>query len=299
MRVPTDRRRFFAASLALAAGAACRPSRRPEPEPSMRSSTHTSARQPVLFLGHGSPMNAIEDNRWSRAFRALGSELPRPRAILSVSAHWFVRGSFVTVEERPQTIHDFGGFPAALFAMEYPAPGAPALARRVRELAGAEVVGESTEWGLDHGTWTVLHHLFPAADVPVVQLSLDARLAPGEHLLLAQKLAPLSEEGVLVLGSGNAVHNLGDAFARMGAGDESVPDWAGAFDRDVAEACRQHDLEFVARALASANGRAAHPTPDHYLPLLYALGAAAPDVEVSFPIEGFDHSLSMRSVRFG
>src|SRR5262245_352713 len=298
MRV-SDRRRFFAASLALAASAACRPSRRPEPEPAMKSSSLPPDRQPVLFLGHGSPMNAIEDNRWSQAFRALGSELPRPRAILSVSAHWFVRGSFVTVEERPETSHDFGGFPDELFAMQYPAPGAPALARRVRELAGADVVGESTEWGLDHGTWTVLHHLFPAADVPVVQLSLDARLAPGEHLQLAQRLAPLSEEGVLVLGSGNAVHNLRDAFARMGTGDESVPEWAEAFDRDVARACEQHDLEFFARALSSANGRAAHPTPDHYLPLVYALGAAAPAAEVSFPIEGFDHSLSMRAVRLG
>jgi 4,5-DOPA dioxygenase extradiol len=264
----------------------------------MKSPIPPPARQSVLFLGHGSPMNAIEDNRWSRAFRALGSELPRPRAILSVSAHWFVRGSFVTVEERPKTIHDFGGFPDELFAMEYPAPGAPGLARRVRALAGAEV-GESTEWGLDHGTWSVLHHLFPAADVPVVQLSLDARLAPGEHLLLAQRLAPLSEEGVLVLGSGNAVHNLRDAFARMGEGDDSVPEWAAAFDRDVADACVQHDLGFVARALSSANGRAAHPTPDHYLPLVYALGAAPPDAEASFPIEGFDHSLSMRTVRFG
>jgi 4,5-DOPA dioxygenase extradiol len=145
----------------------------------------------------------------------------------------------------------------------------------------------------------VLHHLFPAADVPVVQLSIDARLASGEHLRLAQRLAPLSEEGVLVLGSGNAVHNLRDAFARMGEGDESVPRWAEAFDRDVADACEQHDLEFVTRALESANGRAAHPTPDHYLPLVYALGAAASGAEVSFPIEGFDHSLSMRSVRIG
>jgi 4,5-DOPA dioxygenase extradiol len=183
MSVATDRRRFVAASLALAAGSACLPPR--QPEPSMTSSPLPALRQPVLFLGHGSPMNAIEDNRWSRAFRALGKELPRPRAILSISAHWFVRGSFVTITEHPETIHDFGGFPDELCAMEYPAPGAPELARRVRALAGAEGVGESTDWGLDHGTWSV--HLLPAAEVPVVQLSLDARLAPREHLDLAAR----------------------------------------------------------------------------------------------------------------
>jgi len=253
----------------------------------------------VLFLGHGSPMNAIEDNRWSRAFRALGKELPRPRAILSVSAHWFVEGSWVTIQRQPPTIHDFGGFPDELFAMEYPAPGSTELARRVRALAGAELVGESEDWGLDHGTWSVLHHLFPAADVPVVQLSIDVRLAPHEHVRLARSLAPLSEEGVLVLGSGNLVHNLRDAFTRMQQGDESVPPWASSFDRDLAEACAQHDLGRVGKALESADGRAAHPTPDHYLPLAYAIGAARPDCEVSFPVEGFDHSLSMRSVRFG
>ncbi len=255
--------------------------------------------QPVLFVGHGSPLNAIEDNRWSRAFRGLAGELARPRAILAVSAHWYGRGSFVTVEERPETIHDFGGFPEALFAVQYPAPGAPELARRVRALIGAEVVGESREWGLDHGTWSVLVHLFPAADVPVVQLSLDATLAPERHLALARRLAPLAHEGVLVLGSGNAVHNLGDAFARMRSGDASVPAWAAEFDADVARASREHDGAFLARALAGAGGRQAHPTPEHYLPLLYALGAAAPDAPVSFPIEGFDHSLSMRTVRFG
>src|SRR5262245_9035086 len=292
MSVPTDRRRFVATSLAVAAGAACRQARRPEPEPSMTSSRPASARQPVLFLGHGSPMNAIEDNRWSRAFRALGKELPRPRAILSVSAHWFVEGSWVTIQKNPPTIHDFGGFPDELFAMEYPAPGAPELARRVRALAGAEIVGESEDWGLDHGTWTVLHHLFPAADVPVVQLAIDARVAPHEHVRLARKLAPLSEEGVLVLGSGNLVHNLRDAFTRMRDGDESVPPWASAFDRDLAEACAQHDLEHVGKALESTDGRAAHPTPDHYLPLAYAIGAARRDSDVSFPVEGFDHSLS-------
>ena len=298
MDASLDRRRVLAAGLGLAAGAASRPVR-PDAEPVMPKRAAHSSRQPVLFLGHGSPMNAIEDNRWSRAFRALGRELARPRAILSVSAHWYVRGTFVTVQVRPETIHDFGGFPDELFRVEYPAPGAPELAERVRALVGAEVVRPSTDLGLDHGTWSVLVHLFPAADVPVVQLALDSSLAPARHLELARRLAPLAEEGVLVLGSGNAVHNLRDAFARMGAGDERVPEWAAAFDGEVRRASTEHDGAFLARALESPAGRASHPTPDHYLPLLYALGAAAPDAPVSFPIEGFDHSLSMRSVRFG
>jgi len=253
---------------------------------------------PVLFVGHGSPMNAIEDNRWSRAFRELGRALPRPRAILSISAHWYGAGVLTTAQERPPTIHDFGGFPPALFAVQYPAPGEPALAARVAELCTAEDAAPSTAWGLDHGTWSVLVHLFPEADVPVVQLSLDARLVPERHLELARALAPLPDEGVLVLGSGNAVHNLRDAFARMGAGDRSVPDWAERFDADVARACGERDGAFLCRAPASADGRNAHPTVEHYLPLLYAVGAAGARARVSFPIEGFDHSLSMRTVRF-
>ena len=301
MELRADRRRVLAAGAALAAGACAG---RTEPEPDMPNRDPDARTQPVLFIGHGSPMNAIEDNRWSRAFRALALELPRPRAVLAVSAHWYGRGSWVTAQERPETIHDFGGFPQALFDVDYPAPGAPELARRVRELAGAEVVRESVEWGLDHGTWSVLVHLLPAADVPVVQLSLDASLSPQEHLALAERLRPLPAEGVLVLGSGNAVHNLGDAFARMGAGDETVPEWSAAFDADVARACAERDSAFLARALETPAGRRSHPTAEHYLPLLYAAGAAHAGAQasfppVTFPVTGFDHSLSMRSVRFG
>jgi 4,5-DOPA dioxygenase extradiol len=258
------------------------------------------ARLPVLFVGHGSPLNAIEDNPWSRGFRDLALRLPRPRAILCVSAHWFVPATLLTANERPETIHDFGGFPPALYDVQYAAPGDPALARRVAALLGAERAAPSTDWGLDHGTWSVLRHLFPAADVPVVQLSLHQRLVPAEHLALGRALAPLRDQGVLVMGSGNLVHNLGHAMRSYRRGDLSTPAWASAFDAGVANALEQHDHSSLARALESEAGRMSHPAPDHYLPLLYAVGAAGGSGPVSFPVTGFDlGSLSMRSVIFG
>jgi 4,5-DOPA dioxygenase extradiol len=261
--------------------------------------SHAPDRLPVLFLGHGSPMNAIEDNEWSRALRALAPRLPRPRAILCVSAHWFVPATRVGANERPETIHDFGGFPPELYAVEYPAPGDPALARRVVELCGPARATLGTDWGLDHGAWSVLRHLFPAADVPVVQLSVHDGLPPAAHLALGQALAPLRDEGVLLVGSGNLVHNLGDALRRHARGDHSTPEWARAFDADVAGAVEAHEPGVLVRALEGETGRLAHPTPDHYLPLLYAAGAAG-DGPVHFPVTGFDlGSLSMRSIRFG
>ncbi len=254
---------------------------------------------PVLFVGHGSPMNAIEDNEWSRAFRALAGRLPPPKAILCVSAHWFVPGTWVGANERPETIHDFGGFPPALYAVQYPAPGDPGLARRIVELVGPAHVAPSTEWGIDHGTWSVLLHLRPAADVPVVQLSVHDGLPAAAHLALGRALAPLRDEGVLVMGSGNLVHNLGHAMRSHARGDHSTPAWASAFDATIARALETHDHAFLARALDDENGRMSHPTPDHYLPLLYAAGAAGEAAPVSFPVTGFDlGSLSMRSVFF-
>lgn len=242
-------------------------------------------------------MNALEDNAWSRAFQRLGRELPRPRAILCVSAHWYVPGSLVTGNERPETIHDFGGFPEALQQMQYPAPGDVVLAQRVAALVPAARV--SLDWGLDHGTWSVLHHLRPAADCPVLQLSIDARLPGARHLELGKALAPLRDEGVLLLGSGNIVHNLRDAFGRMRRGDAQTPDFAASFDRDIEHAVLQHDAAFLSHAHEGARGREAHPTPDHYLPLLYAAGAASEADRISFPITGFDAgSLSMRAVRY-
>ena len=258
-----------------------------------------AGRLPVLFLGHGSPINAIEDNPWSRAFRALAAGLPRPRAVLCVSAHWFVPATLVAADPRPDTIHDFSGFPPELEAVRYPAPGDPALAHRVVELLGAPRAATAGDRGLDHGAWSVLLHLFPAADVPVVQLSVHQRLAPEVHLALGRALAPLRDEGVLVLGSGNVVHNLGYAMRAWRAGDDSTPAWATSFDATVARAAAARDGDALARALESEEGRRSHPTPDHYLPLLYAVGAAGGAGAVRFPITGFDlGSLSMRAVRF-
>jgi 4,5-DOPA dioxygenase extradiol len=260
-----------------------------------------TTRMPVLFVGHGSPMNAIEDNAWSRGFRSLGASLPKPSAILAVSAHWYVDGTLLTAGAHPRTIHDFGGFPPALHEIEYPAPGKDDLVARVRGLVGETRASPSSDWGLDHGTWSVLRSMYPAADIPVVQLSIDRRLAPAEHLELARHLAELRNEGVLVFGTGNITHNLRDAFGRMSRGDTTTPDWARRFDDTVREVLEQHDgNRLVGLWPDSADGRLAHPSGDHWLPLVYAFGATDGKDAVSFPIEGFDAgSLSMRSVLFG
>jgi 4,5-DOPA dioxygenase extradiol len=258
------------------------------------------ARMPALFVGHGSPMIAIDDSRFARALDELGRALPRPRAVLSVSAHWYLAGTHTTSAARPETIHDFGGFPEPLYRVQYPAPGDPSLASRVAALLAARGATPSDAWGLDHGTWSVLVHLFPAADVPVVQLSLDARLPPEVHLALGRALRPLRQEGILVMGSGNLTHNLRHAFSAMRGGETGTPAWASAFDADAARALEQRDSRWLCGALESADGRRAHPTPDHYLPLLYAVGASDEADPVAFPITGFDlGSLSMRAVRLG
>jgi 4,5-DOPA dioxygenase extradiol len=257
-------------------------------------------RMPALFVGHGSPMNVIEDNAWSRALRKLGSTLPRPRAILAVSAHWYVDGTYATADERPETIHDFAGFPAELYKVRYPAPGDPDLARGVAALLARWSASTLEGRGLDHGTWCVLAGLRPAADVPVVQLSLDARLAPADHLAIGRALAPLRDEGVLLVASGNVVHDLHDAFSALRRGETATPSWAREFDEDVAEALARHDGDRLVRALQEEHGRRAAPTPEHYLPLLYAAGASGRREAVRFPITGFDmSSLSMRSAIFG
>ncbi len=260
-----------------------------------------SPRMPVVFVGHGSPMNVLTDNPWSRGFAAIAAMVPRPTAILAVSAHWYLDGTFLTSDARPRTIHDFGGFPRALHEMQYPAPGRPDLAARVRTSLAAHEAELSSDWGLDHGTWTVLKWMYPEADVPVVQLSIDQRLAPAQHLELARSLRELRHEGVLVLGSGNVTHNLRDALGRMRSGDSTTPEWAQRFDARVAQALLQHDSRAILDVYPGTDdGRRSHPTPDHWLPMLYALGATDRDDAVRFPTTGFDGgSLSMRNVVWG
>lgn len=256
------------------------------------------ARMPVVFVGHGSPMNTLEDNRYTRAWRELGQALRRPQAILAISAHWYVPTLAVTAMETPRTIHDFGGFPRELFDFQYPAPGSSALAARVQQLLQPLDVLADQTWGLDHGTWSVLAHLFPEADIPVVQLSID-RFRPHDfHYQLGRQLSPLREEGVLILGSGNIVHNL----AAINWDEPEVPyDWASRFERVVKEKLSQHDhAALIDYSRLVPEARRSVPTPEHYLPLLPILGALRDDDEISFPVEGIHMgSLSMLTLLAG
>jgi 4,5-DOPA dioxygenase extradiol len=258
-------------------------------------------RMPVLFVGHGSPMNAIEDNRWSRGFAELGELVPRPTAILAISAHWFIDGTYLTGNPSPKTIHDFSGFPRALLEVEYPARGHVDLASRIRKLLGPDRATLNSDWGLDHGTWSVLRWMFPAADVPVIQLSIDRRLDMRRHYELGRSLAELRDEGVLILASGNIVHNLRDAFGRMQSGSTQTPSWAASFDETVKRVVTERDTQTLLSLWSETDeGRLAHPTPDHWLPLIYAYAASDERDGVAYPTEGFDFgSLSMRNVAWG
>lgn len=267
-----------------------------------------ATRQPVLFLGHGSPMNAIEDNVWRRQWQAVGRELRarpvQPSLILCISAHWLTHGWALTAMDQPRTIHDFGGFPQALFDQQYPAPGAPGMARAISERvrqpgSGSPLALDEGEWGLDHGAWSVLKPMFPEADIPVIQLGMDYRRPAAEHLALGRQLAPLRDQGVLIVGSGNVVHNL--RAMRWNAPDNEAYDWAIEFDRVTAE----HMVAGRTDALAEFQqlgtvAQMAHPSWEHYLPLLYAAGAAGADEASTFFNEGFQGaSISMRSVIWG
>ena len=256
-------------------------------------------RLPALFLGHGNPMNALQDNAWTRAWAGIGAALPRPRAVLSVSAHWYVPATAVTAMAAPRTIHDFGGFPRELYAVRYPAPGDVALAARLRDLLAPLAVAADESWGLDHGTWSVLCHVFPAADVPVVQLAIDETRAPAFHYDLGRRLRALRDEGVLLLGSGDVVHNL-HAYAWGGHPREPY-DWALRFEALVrARLVAGEHAPLVDYANLGSDARLAVPTPEHYLPLLYVMGASFPGERVSFPVEGVDGgSVSMLAVQFG
>lgn len=253
-------------------------------------------RVPTLFLGHGNPMNALADNEFTRALRRLAPTLPRPEAVLVVSAHWLTRGTRVLTSPRPRTIHDFGGFPRALYEIQYPAAGAPDVARLVQQLL-PEALPDDT-WGLDHASWTVLRHLWPDADVPTVELSLDMTAPAAAHWDAGRRLAPLRERGVLVIGSGNIVHS----FAGLSWEQEARPHaWAEEFDAYVADALTRHDgAALVDYQSVGRSALLSVPTADHYLPLLYPAAMATSEDEVTFPYAGIEMaSMSMRCVRFG
>jgi 4,5-DOPA dioxygenase extradiol len=263
-----------------------------------------SPKMPVLFLGHGSPMNAIEDNAWRRSWQALGAEfgktLPQPQLILCISAHWLTQGWYLTGMAQPKTIHDFGGFPQELFDQRYPAPGAPAVAAEISRGIRQPPVGlDAAEWGYDHGTWSVLKPMFPKADIPVVQLSMDYSRPPAEHFALGRQLRSLRERGVLIVGSGNIVHNL--RATRRDAASNQAYDWAVEFDSKIAGQLQQGELAALADFQKLGNvAQLAHPTYDHYLPLLHAAGAADPKEPVRFFNANYQAaSISMRSVVWG
>jgi 4,5-DOPA dioxygenase extradiol len=254
---------------------------------------------PAIFFGHGNPMNALATNAYTERWRRFGDETPRPRAILAISAHWYGPGTGATISIAPRTIHDFGGFPRELYQVNYPAPGEPGLARRVQALLAPIEVALDDSWGLDHGTWSVLTHVYPAADVPIVQLSIDERQPASFHYEIGRRVAPLRAEGILVVGSGNLVHNL-HAYA-WGDRKPEPYDWAIRFEREArrlllaGEHAALIDYESLGR-----DARLAIPTPDHYLPLLYVVGTRQRDEPITFPVEGVDGgSISMLAVQVG
>lgn len=251
---------------------------------------------PALFVGHGSPMNAIEDNAFTRGWRELAARLPKPKAILCVSAHWETRGTGVCNAAQPQTIHDFYGFPQALFDVRYPAPGDPALAQRIAALVKSVKVQPTPEWGLDHGAWSVLQVMYPDADVPTLQLSIDTSQPGAFHAALGSELAALRDDGVLILGSGNIVHNLRTLNFR----DPKPTDWAVRFDETVRARIAAGRIDDLCdwRSL-DREAALAVPTPEHYLPLLYVLGACRDGDAVSFHNVGYFSTISMTSVLVG
>ena len=250
---------------------------------------------PAAFLGHGSPMNAIERNRYTEAWREFGATSPKPTAVLAISAHWYVNAVAVTAMPSPRTIYDFSGFPPELSRFHYPVVGDPGLARRVGALLGEhEVLQDENQWGIDHGTWSVLCHVFPQADVPVVQLSIDARLAAAEHVEIGRRLAPLRDEGVMIVGSGNVVHHLGRiSWGREGFGEP----WAIEFDEAVRELAESDDPARVIDVLGRPDAHLSVPTPEHFLPVAYIAGlASAANRPLRTLVAGCEMgSLSMRS----
>ncbi|MBD0370478.1 MAG: 4,5-DOPA dioxygenase extradiol [Pyrinomonadaceae bacterium] len=254
---------------------------------------------PAIFFGHGNPMNALLRNGYTEGWAAIGARIPKPKAVLAVSAHWYIPGTAVTNNARPRTIHDFGGFPRELYQIEYPAPGSLELALRVQELLRPTPVALDESWGLDHGTWSVLCHVFPEADVPIVQLSIDETQPPEFHYRLGKLLTPLRDEGVLIAGSGNLVHNL-HTYA-WGRHRVEPFDWAVRFENQAREFLRSgEDAPLVNYEELGRDAQLSIPTPDHYLPLLYVMATRRDGDEVSFPVEGVDGgSVSMLTVQIG
>ncbi|MCL4554785.1 MAG: 4,5-DOPA dioxygenase extradiol [Actinobacteria bacterium] len=256
-------------------------------------------RMPAIFFGHGNPMNALLDNEYTRAWRLIGESIPRPKAVLCVSAHWYFPATAVTAMAAPRTIHDFGGFPQELYEVQYPAPGSPELADRVRTLLSPTPVMLDDRWGIDHGTWSVLRHVFPDADIPVVQLSIDESRPPEYHYEIAKRLAPLREEDVLIAGSGNIVHNL-HAYA-WGRQEVEPYDWAVRFESRAREALLVGDhAPLVGYEGLGRDAILSIPTPEHYLPLIYVIGVQQAGEQVAFPLDGVDGgSVSMLAVQCG
>ena len=249
--------------------------------------------------GHGNPMNAVMNNNYTEGWRRMGKQTPKPKAILSISAHWFVPDTGVTISTAPRTIHDFGGFPRELYQVQYPAPGDPELARRVKTLLEPLQVNLDNSWGLDHGTWSVLRHVYPAADVPVVQLSIDETQPSSFHFEIGRRLAPLRDEGILIVGSGNLVHNL-HAYA-WGRHVSDPYDWAIRFENEAKEMMLAGEYKpLINYETLGPEASLSIPTPDHYLPLLYVIATRQQGEVITFPIEGVDGgSISMLSVQIG
>ena len=254
---------------------------------------------PALFFGHGNPMNALAQNVFTAGWSAIGANLPRPKGILCISAHWYMPGAAVTINTAPRTIHDFGGFPRELYEVNYPAPGDPDLALRVQKLLAPIPVELTERWGLDHGTWSVLCHVYPQANIPIVQLSIDETKSPGFHYEIGQRLALLREEGILLVGSGNLVHNL-HTYA-WGRHVVDPFDWAIRFEQEARGLLLSGNHKpLIQYESLGPDATLSVPTPDHYLPLLYVIGARAPKEPLSFPVEGVDGgSISMLTVQLG
>jgi 4,5-DOPA dioxygenase extradiol len=254
---------------------------------------------PTIFFGHGNPMNALSKNSYTEGWASIGKSIPRPKAVLSVSAHWYIPYCAVTSNLKPRTIHDFGGFPKELYQIEYPAPGSLDLASRVQSLLIPVAVSLDESWGLDHGTWSVLKHVFPKADIPIVQLSIDETQPPSFHYELGERLSSLREEGILIIGSGNIVHNL-STYA-WGEDDVKPFDWAVRFEKHARELMLKGDDEsLVNYENLGRDAMLSAPTPEHYLPLLYVLGLRRKKEKLSFPVQGIDGgSISMLAVQIG